>query len=108
MIARIWHGRVPAPKADAYVDVLHQTGLRDYGKTPGNRGTFVFRRTEGDVVHFETLTLWESLSAINAFAGDDHERARYYPEDEGFLLEKEPFVRHHEVCFAELKPDLSG
>ena len=40
---------------------------------------------------------WEGLEAIKAFAGDDAEKAKYYPEDDGFLLEFEPSVVHYEV-----------
>jgi hypothetical protein len=32
-----------------------------------------------------------------AFAGEDVEKAKYYPEDDGFLLEFEPRVVHYEV-----------
>ena len=97
MIARTWHGVVPAEKADAYHQYLLQTGLPDYLQTPGNLGVYILRRTEGDRAHFLLLTLWESLDAIRAFAGPDVERAKYYPEDEAFLLEKEPTVTHYEV-----------
>ncbi len=55
-------------------------------------------RREGKVVHFVFLSLWESREAIRAFAGDDLEKARYYPEDEHFLLELEPTVTHYEVA----------
>ena len=95
MIARAWHGRVPAAKADAYYAYLLATGLADYQRTPGNRGVWVFRRTEGDVTHFLLTTLWDSYDAIRAFAGADYERARYYPEDDDFLLEREPLVVHY-------------
>jgi heme-degrading monooxygenase HmoA len=97
MIARAWHGRVPAGKADAYYEYLLATGLADYRKTPGNRGVWVFRRTEGEVTHFLLTTLWDSYDAIRAFAGADYESARYYPEDDDYLLEREPFVMHYEV-----------
>jgi len=100
MIARTWHGAVPAEKADAYNDYLLETGVPDYEATPGNRGVYVLRRTEGDVAHFFLLTLWDSLDAIRAFAGDDAERARYYPEDEAYLLELEPTVTHYDVLAA--------
>ena len=30
--------------------------------------------------------------SIKAFAGEDYERARYYGEDDAFLLEREEFV----------------
>jgi len=97
MIARTWHGAVPTTKADAYWDYLNLTGLPDYRATPGNKGVTVLRRTEGDVTHFLLITLWESVEAIKAFAGEDYEKAKYYPEDEAFLLEKEPNVTHYEV-----------
>ena len=102
MIARTWHGRVPAAKADLYHAYLLRTGLPDYAATPGNRGVLVFRRTEGDVTHFVLTTLWDSLEAIRGFAGDDVEQARYYPEDDEYLLEREPFVTHYEVLMATL------
>jgi heme-degrading monooxygenase HmoA len=97
MIARTWHGRVPAAKADTYHAYLLRTGLADYSATPGNRGVQVLRRTEGEVTHFVLTTLWDSLAAIRRFAGDDYTRARYYPEDDDYLLEREPFVLHYEV-----------
>jgi heme-degrading monooxygenase HmoA len=97
MIARLWHGAVPAEKAGAYQHYLERTGLPDYRATPGNRGVTVMRRVEGGVVHFLLVTLWESEAAIRAFAGSDIGRARYYPEDAEFLLEMEPGVTHYEV-----------
>jgi heme-degrading monooxygenase HmoA len=100
MIARTWHGRVPAGKANAYYAYLLATGLMDYRMTPGNRGVWVFRRPDGDVTHFLLLTLWDSLDSIKAFAGPDYERARYYPKDSEFLLELEPLVTHYEVLGA--------
>lgn len=97
MIARLWHGAVPEARGDAYLEYLERTGLPDYRATPGNRGVQVLRRTEGGRAHFLLITLWESWDAIRAFAGDDPERARYYPEDAEFLLELEPRVTHYEV-----------
>ena len=97
MIARTWHGRVPAEKAEAYHAYLLRTGLADYAATPGNRGVSVLRRTEGAVTHYLLVTLWESLEAIQAFAGPEYERARYYPADDDYLLEREPLVTHYEV-----------
>ena len=97
MIARIWHGTVPAAKADAYAALLRRSGIADYRATPGNLAAYVLRRDDGDVTHFITLTHWISREAIAAFAGDDIERARYYPEDADYLLEFEPTVQHYEI-----------
>src|SRR5262245_42058023 len=97
MIARIWHGVTPSSKADQYLDYLNKTGIPDYRATEGNQGVFVMRKIEANRAHFLLLTLWESLDAIKRFAGPDFEKARYYPEDDEYLLEREPTVDHYEV-----------
>lgn len=50
----------------------------------------LFHRLEGDRAHFLTLSYWPSLTAVRAFAGDMVEKAKYYPEDAGFLLSLNP------------------
>lgn len=99
MIARIWRGAVRAADADAYLDYLHRTGLSAYRETDGNRGTIALRRTVGDRAEFELITFWESEEAIRRFAGDDIERAVFYPEDDRFLVSREERVRHFEVVY---------
>ena len=98
MIARSWHGRVPESKADAYYAYLLRTGLSDYASTPGNRGVRVLRRTSNGVTEYLLTTLWDSIDAIKAFAGEDYENAVFYPEDDGFLVERDLRVRHYEVA----------
>jgi heme-degrading monooxygenase HmoA len=100
MIARIWHGRTKAAHADAYLEFLRERAVPDYQGTPGNRGVFLFRRVNEDEAHFLTLTHWDSFAAIEAFAGTDISRAKYYPEDADFLLEFEPTVEHYEIYLA--------
>lgn len=97
MIARTWHGAVRPVDAERYHAYLLESGVPDLRRTPGNRGVYVLLRREADRAHFLLISLWESLDAIRAFAGDDLERARYYPEDVKFLLELEPTVTHYEV-----------
>jgi heme-degrading monooxygenase HmoA len=97
MIARTWHGKVRTEDSEAYYQYLLGTGIPDYRSTPGNLGISVLRRTEGDETHFLLITYWESMEAIQAFAGDEPERARYYPEDERYLLELEPLVTHYDA-----------
>lgn len=97
MVARRWRGVIPTTKAQEYTEYLERTGVRDYKATPGNRGVFVLRRIEGDRAYFEIFTLWDSLDAIRAFAGDEVERARYYPGADDYLIDREPTVDHFEV-----------
>jgi heme-degrading monooxygenase HmoA len=100
MIARIWHGITTEAQSEDYLEFLKQRAIPDYQGIQGNRGAYVLRRIEGELAHFLTLTFWESREAIQAFAGVDIEKAKYYPEDKGFLLEFEPTVTHYEVTTA--------
>jgi heme-degrading monooxygenase HmoA len=104
MIARTWHGMVRAEDAERYHAYLLETGVPDLKKTPGNRGVYVLRREDGDRAHFLLISLWESREAIRAFAGDDLEKARYYPADVKFLIELEPTVTHYEVLLQPTDP----
>ena len=97
MIARTWHGITPASKADEYLEYLHKTGVIEYQAAPGNRGVYVLRRIEQDQAHFLLLTFWDSVTAIQQFAGADIDKAKYYPEDTDYLLELEPTATHYEV-----------
>ncbi len=97
MIARSWDGLTKAEQADAYADYIRRTGVKDLVATTGNQGVYVLRRREGDVARFRVLSLWDSMDGIRRFAGDEPERARYYPEDERFLEALDPHVSHFEV-----------
>ncbi len=97
MIARMWHRRTPIAKADAYAGLLNRTAIPDCHAIPGNLAVHILRRDEGEVAHFIAFTLWESLPAIEKFAGTPVDQAKYYPEDRDFLLEFELKVQHWEV-----------
>jgi heme-degrading monooxygenase HmoA len=93
----MWHGRVNHDDAREYREFLKQRAIPDYQSVDGNIDVKILERQEEDATHFITMTTWESFDAIKAFAGEDLERAKYYPEDEGYLLEFEPTVVHYEV-----------
>ena len=97
MITRMWHGRVPTSKAQAYRKFLNERAIPDYQSVQGNISVHILERQEDDVTHFITLTFWKDLESIKAFAGEDVEAAKYYPEDKDFLLEFEATVVHYEV-----------
>ena len=100
MIARIWKGRTLAAQADRYMDYLQATGVRDLKATEGNQGVYVLRRIEDGQAEFTFISLWDSLEAIQRFAGAEIDRAVYYPEDHEYLLALDPKVAHHEVLVA--------
>ena len=97
MIARVWRGATRAGDAETYAAYLEETGMRRARELPGSRGTLVLHRVVGERALFETILLFESLDDIRAFAGDELERAVFFPEDDRFLVEREPTVSHHDV-----------
>ena len=103
MIARVWKGVVRRADADTYADYIRETGFAEYTDTPGNRGAWMLRRDEDDRTEFVTLSHWESVDAIRAFAGDDIEAAVLYPEDERYLIGGESTVTHYEIA-DEVRP----
>jgi heme-degrading monooxygenase HmoA len=102
MICRIWHGRTPRSKAPAYASFLVRRAIPDYRSVDGNIDVTILLRHESEITHFLTVTRWQSEDAIRAFAGDDLLKAKYYPEDEDFLLEFEPEVQHFVVVGEDL------
>ena len=97
VITRIWHGRTKAEHADQYLQFVIDTGVADYKSVEGNLSVEIWRRIDGDVCHFWTVTKWDSYESIRQFAGDEIEKAKYYAEDSRYLLEFEPTVHHCET-----------
>jgi heme-degrading monooxygenase HmoA len=98
MIARTWRGAVRAQDAPAYAEYVQRTGIDGYRRTPGNRAAWALWRVEGDRAEFITVSLWDSRTAIEAFAGPDIDQAVFYPEDDQYLVERDLTVRHYEVA----------
>ena len=97
VIARTWRGWTRREDAEAYAAYIEETGIREYRATPGNRGAWILRRNDGERTEFVTLSFWDSLDAVKGFAGDDVERAVFYPGDDRFLVDREVTVRHWDV-----------
>ncbi|MGB5820230.1 MAG: antibiotic biosynthesis monooxygenase [Saonia sp.] len=97
MIARIWHGKTTIDNYDAYADFLQKVAVPDYKNCPGFKSLRFLKRIEKGEGHFTLITYWENLEVIKNFAGKDYEKAKYYPEDENFLLEFEEKVQHFDV-----------
>ena len=98
-VMRIWHGRVRRERADDYERFLIERAAPDYASVEGLLRLYFTRRDEGDVAHFLLVTVWDSMESMRRFAGDDPELAKYYPEDDEFLLEKEERVQIYRVFY---------
>ncbi len=100
MIARIWKGLTLESRADQYLAYMQETGVKELRETPGNQGVYVLRRITDGQAEFVFISLWESFDAIRRFAGEEVDRAVYYPEDKAYLLALDPHVMHYEVVAA--------
>ena len=102
VIARIWHGWARGENADAYEALLRAEVLPGIHRIDGYAGAYLLRDDpDADgLVEFVTVTLWETLDAIRAFAGADHERA-VVPTEARRLLERfDERSRHYTVRLA--------
>jgi hypothetical protein len=97
LVARVWRGATRADDAEAYAAYLEESGMRAARALEGSRGTLVLRRELGELAEFVTVLLFESRAHVRAFAGDEIERAVFFPEDDRFLVERDLEVRHYEV-----------
>jgi heme-degrading monooxygenase HmoA len=96
-ITRIWHGVIKAEHIDDYLKYVEDTGMKEYNMIKGNISAKLLSRIEGDICHFLTVTEWDSYDSIKAFAGDNFQKAVYYPDDKKYLLEFEENVAHYET-----------
>lgn len=94
----MWRGWVSTERAAEYVAYINSTGIIGYRQTPGNLDAQMWTRDLGDGrTEVVTTSWWESVEAIHGFAGDDIERAVFYPQDDEFLVDREKTVTHYEV-----------
>ncbi|USG99225.1 antibiotic biosynthesis monooxygenase [Thermococcus argininiproducens] len=98
-IMRLWHGKVPIEKADEYEKFLIERAVPDYNSVDGLLKLYFTRKDEDTVAHFLLVTIWDSMESIKKFAGENPEIAKYYPEDDEFLLEKEKYVSIYHVFY---------
>jgi hypothetical protein len=96
-VVRVWKGKTRQDRADDYVGYLLRTGLAEYSGTDGNLDAWFTRREDGELTEFALFTRWVSMEAVRSFAGDQPERAVFYPEDDEFLVERDLTVAHYEV-----------
>jgi len=98
-IMRLWHGEVSIEKADEYENFMIERAAPDYGSVEGLLKLYFQRKNEEEIAHFLLVTLWDSIESVKKFAGDNPEIAKYYSEDDNFLIEKEKYVQMYEVFY---------
>jgi heme-degrading monooxygenase HmoA len=97
MISRVWHGWTKREHADAYERILRTTILPGIHRVAGYRGADLLRRDAGDEVEFVTITRFDSMDAVRAFAGADYEVAVIHPDARDLLSRYDERSTHYET-----------
>ncbi len=100
MIARVWKGKTKLEHLEAYTEFMKVRAIPDYKKTEGFLKLTSLRRADQEFAYFNLVTFWADLEVIKNFAGIHFEKAKYYPEDDNYLVDFPEKVTHYEV-FAE-------
>ena len=98
MIARVWHGWTLSENADLYERYLRTKIFPGIQQVKGYKGAHFFRRHDGDEVEFVTITYFDSLEAVQSFAGPNY-RAAVISEAAARLLSRyHPEAAHYTVA----------
>jgi heme-degrading monooxygenase HmoA len=97
MILRSWSAVATPAGADAYVAYVRGTLLPALRRLEGHRGALVLARGAGDEVTVTVLTHWDSMAAIQGFAGSDAAAAVVEPEAQALLARFDASVQHFDV-----------
>jgi antibiotic biosynthesis monooxygenase (ABM) superfamily enzyme len=97
MIARLWRGWTSRANAQAYEEFLRTQMFPSIHRVPGFLGADLLRRPAGEEIAFVTITRFESLDAVRAFAGEDYEQAVIEPEALRLLSRYDDRSEHFEV-----------
>jgi heme-degrading monooxygenase HmoA len=83
-IARVWRGRTRRDRADEYEAYNYEAGIKPLIEKA--MGVQTFREDRDGETEFMTISYWESMDAMKAFAGDDPTRIHHLDRDEEFLI----------------------
>jgi heme-degrading monooxygenase HmoA len=100
MIARIWHGWTSPGNADEYESLLREeifAGILNR-RISGFRSIQLLRgEEEGEEVEFVTIMLFESVTPVREFAGEDYEAAVVPEKARAVLSRFDQRSKHYEI-----------
>src|SRR5215211_6937904 len=97
MIARVWRGIAAPETAQNYLEHLQRSIFPELAEIAGYRGASVLRRDSEAGVEFTVQTLWESMDAIQQFAGEHVETAVVAPAAQPLFRSYDQTVTHYEI-----------
>ena len=97
MISRHWKGLCAPNRAEAYLSHLRRETFPALATIPGFVRASVLRRDLPAGVEFQVVTVWQSLEAIQAFAGPDAETAVVPAVVQAMMIEYDRRATHYEI-----------
>ena len=97
MISRQWRGLAGPAHADEYVEHLRKETFPQLSNIPGFIDASILRRNVEEGVEFLIVTRWDSIEAIQRFAGREADVAVVPPKVHDMMIEYDRKVRHYEV-----------
>ncbi|MDQ3843092.1 MAG: antibiotic biosynthesis monooxygenase [Bacteroidota bacterium] len=107
MIARIWHGFTSINNADEYENMLRKDVLPGIGRVKGYKGAQLLRRNHPDEVEFITITYFDDMAAVIAFAGEDYTKAVIHPQAGKLLTHFDERSVHYNLVEMLLSDDFN-
>ena len=97
MICRQWRGLARPDQASAYEEHLRTETFPALRNIEGFVDAAILRRIVPNGIEFLIVTRWDSMAAIEKFAGADVEAAVVPDNVQRMMLEYDQRVRHYEV-----------
>jgi heme-degrading monooxygenase HmoA len=97
MIARMWRGWARTQDADHYEEHYRREVVPSLRQVAGFRGARLLRRASSGETEFVSVTLFDDLDAIRAFAGADYEVAVVAEQARRVLARFDEGVTHYDV-----------
>jgi heme-degrading monooxygenase HmoA len=101
MIVRLWSAHTTEAHSEAYLRHFSGAVLPALRKLEGYASSTVLTRPTAGTIEIIVLTVWQSFSAIDAFAGPDREAAVVAPEAAGLLTDFDRRVRHFDLAISD-------
>jgi heme-degrading monooxygenase HmoA len=97
MISRHWKGIAKPGEADNYIEHLRTDTFPKLSEIDGFITASILKRTVGQGTEFLIITVWESIEAIERFAGAAADVAVVPEVVQAMMIEYDRIVSHYEV-----------
>lgn len=97
IIARIWQGLTTTEQSTTYLQWAKQYLVPEFNGLPGNMGLTLAHRREEDLTRMFFVSYWSDYEAIEAFAGKDYQKARFFPKEKEMLVDYQVTVEHRYI-----------